>query len=240
MDEPNAPGETPVRHSRLRYSRRRFLKMAGGFAAGLAALVSFGYWARGQGSPQGTVASGSGTPDVDKLLADWPVNAVEEIPRVRPEEWVFEVDGLVESPVSVDWEAWQKLTRTDETVDFNCVEGWTVDSVAWGGVQLASVIELARPLPQANVVRFYAAGGKYDDDLTLEQARDPAVMLADTVEGRPLPPEHGGPVRLVVPAQLGYKSVKWVVRIELDDERRKGYWERYGYSVEAPIPEAQR
>jgi DMSO/TMAO reductase YedYZ molybdopterin-dependent catalytic subunit len=47
-------------------------------------------------------------------------------------------------------------------------------------------------------------------------------------------------VRLIVPSQLGYKSVKWVVRIELDDERRKGYWEGYGYPVEAPIPEAQQ
>jgi DMSO/TMAO reductase YedYZ molybdopterin-dependent catalytic subunit len=235
MDEPQATPEQAPPPSRLRYSRRRFLKMAGALAAGAAAVVSFGYWAQGKGAPRRTVASG-GTTDLDTFLADFPVNAVETIPRTPPQQWQFTIDGMVDSPVTVDWAAWQKLKRADETVDFNCVEGWTVDNVAWGGVRLATVLDLVRPLPQASVVRFYAQGGTYDDDLTLEQSRDPAVMLADTIEGSPLPPAHGGPLRLVVPAQLGYKSVKWVVRIELDDQRRKGYWERYGYPVEAPVP----
>jgi DMSO/TMAO reductase YedYZ molybdopterin-dependent catalytic subunit len=242
MDEPHAaPDETPVRNSRLRYSRRRFLKMAGGLAAGLAAVASFGYWARDKVAPQGTVTSGGGGPqDTDRFFAEFPVRSIEEIPRVRPEQWLIQVDGLVTTPLSIDYEAWQKLPRLEQTVDFHCVEGWSVDDVGWDGVRLSALLDQAQPLAEASVVRFHAEGGKYQDDLTLEQARDPAVVLADTVEGRPLPPEHGGPVRLIVPSQLGYKSVKWVVRIELDDERRKGYWEEYGYPIEAPIPEAQR
>lgn len=238
-DRDTASGTTETHPSRVRYSRRRFLKMAGGLAAGLAAMLSFGYWARGKGAPQGSVDSGGGgAQDTDRFLAAFPVRSVEEVSRVRPEQWVIEVDGLVAAPLSIDFDAWQKLPRLQQTVDFHCVEGWSVDKVGWDGVPLSALLDQAQPLPQASVVRFHAEGGTYQDDLTLEQARDPAVVLADTVEGHPLPPEHGGPVRLIVPSQLGYKSVKWVARIELDDERRKGYWEEYGYPVEAPIPGA--
>jgi DMSO/TMAO reductase YedYZ molybdopterin-dependent catalytic subunit len=233
-------GEDASPASRLRYSRKRFLKMAGGLVAGLAAALSFGYWARGERAPQGTVASGSGgAENTDEFFAEFPTRNVEEIPRVPPQKWVITVDGMVAAPQTIDFDAWQKLARLEQTVDFHCVEGWSVDNVGWGGVAVSTLLDLAQPLPEAAVVRFYAEGGTYQDDLTLEQARGPAVVLADTLEGRPLPPEHGGPVRLVVPSQLGYKSVKWVVRIELDDERRQGYWEQYGYPVEAPIPEGQ-
>lgn len=232
-------GSDQTQPSRLRYSRRRFLKMAGGLAAGLAAVASFGYWARGKAPPQGTVASGGGgAQDTERFFAEFPVRSVEEVPRVRPEQWVITVDGLVAKPVSIDFEAWKKLPRLEQTVDFHCVEGWSVGDVGWDGVRVSALLDLAQPLAGASVVRFHAEGGTYQDDLTLEQARDPAVVLADTVEGRPLPPEHGGPVRLIVPSQLGYKSVKWVVRVEVDDERRKGYWEEYGYPAEAPIPGA--
>ncbi len=65
--------------------------------------------------------------------------------------------------------------------------------------------------------------------------RDPQTMLADALGGQPLPHEHGGPLRLVVPVQLGYKNVKWVSRLEVTDEQRAGYWESYGYPEDAPV-----
>jgi len=230
---------TSERVSRRRYSRRRFLGWAGNFVAGLLAVLSFGYLARNGGTPRGAVTSGAGD-DTDAFFAEFPVRSVERVPRVDPERWVVRVDGLVERPLTLDWAAWKALPRNAQTVDFHCVEGWSVGDVAWDGVALATVLAQARPLPEAVAVRFHAAGGTYGDDLTLAQAWAPSVVLADTAEGRPLPPEHGGPLRLVVPDQLAYKSVKWVERLELVAERKKGYWEQRGYPVEAPIPEAQR
>ena len=228
------------RRPHIRTTRGRFLRSAGGLAAGLAAVVGFGWWLRDNVTPAGKVTSGGTGGDTDEFFAAFPERSVEDIPSVPPTEWTIEVGGLVEAPQTIDWTTWLTLPRKEQTVDFHCVEGWSVDDVDWGGVSLRTVLDRVRPLPEASAVRFYAAGGEYDDDLTLEQAGDPSVMLADTSEGVPLPPEHGGPVRLVVPDQLGYKSVKWVERIELTDERVKGYWEERGYPVEAPIPEAQR
>jgi sulfoxide reductase catalytic subunit YedY len=228
------------RRPHIRTTRRRFLKSAGGLAAGLAAVVGFGWWLRDNVTPTGEVASGETAQSSDEFFAAFPERSVEDIPSVPREEWTIEVGGLVEAPQTIDWARWQALPRREQTVDFHCVEGWSVDDVEWGGVPLLAVLDVVRPRPEATAVRFYAAGDTYDDDITLEQAADPSVFLADTSEGVPLPVEHGGPIRLVVPEQLGYKSVKWVVRIEVTDERAKGYWEQRGYPVEAPIPEAQR
>jgi DMSO/TMAO reductase YedYZ molybdopterin-dependent catalytic subunit len=229
-NEPTAP--------RLRIDRRRFLKAAGAFAAGVVGLLTFGLLARRAGTPQGPVASGTAGPE--QLLSSFPVRSAERTPRTSLEDWVVTVDGLVEKPLRLDREAWSRLARRDEVVDFHCVEGWSVDAVSWGGVPLATVLDATQPRPEAVAATFHAAGGVYTDDLTLAEARDPQVLLADTIGGEPLPAEHGGPVRLVVPSQLGYKSVKWVERIELVSERTPGYWEQNGYPAEAPVPESVR
>lgn len=90
-------------------------------------------------------------------------------------------------------------------------------------------------LRQAKHVTFHAAGGTYNDNLPLELVRDPQTVLADTLGDEPLPPAHGGPLRLVVPDQLAYKSVKWVERIEVTDEAVEGYCEERGYPIDAPV-----
>jgi DMSO/TMAO reductase YedYZ molybdopterin-dependent catalytic subunit len=94
---------------------------------------------------------------------------------------------------------------------------------------------MAGVLPQATHVTFYAAGGVYKDGLPMDLVRDEQTVLADQLNGEALPPAHGGPLRLVVPDQLAYKSVKWVERIEVTDEQVEGYWEKRGYPVDAPV-----
>jgi sulfoxide reductase catalytic subunit YedY len=125
-----------------------------------------------------------------------------------------------------------------ETVDFHCVEGWGVDDVRWGGVAPSVLLDQAGVKPEAKYAVFHAYGGAYLSTLPLDLARDEKSMLADSLNGAPLPPKHGGPLRLVVPVQLGYKNVKWVERIELTDSVRAGYWEERGYPEDAPIPGA--
>ena len=97
------------------------------------------------------------------------------------------------------------------------------------------VLDRAGVRPEARYAVFYAAGGVYLSSLPLELVRDSQTVLADAIAGAPLPPKHGGPLRLVVPKQLGYKSVKWVRRIELTDRIRTGYWESRGYPEDAPV-----
>jgi len=227
-DGPTADGPA---HGSVRYSRRRVLVIGGAFAAGVAAVIS---GLRAFGGPS-EVADKVGGPVADQF-GTFPVRSVESVPDVTPEEWVVMVDGLVESPLTVDRATWAGLERKSETVDFHCVEGWSVDDVRWGGVAPAILLDQAGVRPEAKYAVFYAYGGVYLSTLPLDLVRDSQSLLADSLSGAPLPPKHGGPLRLVVPKQLGYKSVKWVERIELTSEVRTGYWEGNGYPEDAPIP----
>jgi DMSO/TMAO reductase YedYZ molybdopterin-dependent catalytic subunit len=213
----------------VRYSRRRVLILGGAFAAGVAAVVaglrSFG---REAADEVGGVVSDQ--------FGSFPVRSVESVPDVPPEDWVVTVDGLVETPLTVDRATWAGLQRMKETADFHCVEGWGVDDVPWGGVAPAVLLDQAGVLPAAKYAAFHAYGGVYLSTLPLDLVRDSQSMLADSLSGAPLPPKHGGPLRLVVPKQLGYKNVKWVERIELTAEVKTGYWEGNGYPEDAPVP----
>jgi DMSO/TMAO reductase YedYZ molybdopterin-dependent catalytic subunit len=221
-------GEGPA-YGAVRYTRRRMLVLGGALVAGVAAVVA------------GLKAFGGSVPEkvggaISDQFGPFPVRSVESVPDLMPEQWVVKVDGLVDSPVTVDRAAWTSLQRMQETVDFHCVEGWGVDDVRWGGVAPSVLLDQAGVRPEAKYAVFHAYGGVYRSSLPLELIRDEQTMLADSLNGAPLPPKHGGPLRLVVPKQLGYKSVKWVERIELSDEIVTGYWEANGYPEDAPIP----
>jgi DMSO/TMAO reductase YedYZ molybdopterin-dependent catalytic subunit len=214
----------------VRYSRRRVLVLGGALVAGAAAVIA---GLRALGGPS-EVADKVGGPVADQF-GTFPVRSVEEVPDVPPDQWVVKVDGLVESPLTLDRTTWNELQRLNETVDFHCVEGWGVDDVRWGGVAPSVLLDQAGVKTEARYAVFYAHGGVYLSSLPLELVRDSQTLLADSLGGQPLPPEHGGPLRLVVPKQLGYKSVKWVERIELSEKIRTGYWEGNGYPEDAPV-----
>lgn len=172
----------------------------------------------------------------ETLFGSFPVRSVERrLPTTAPEDWVVTVDGLVATPLAIDRATWGTLQRFEETVDFHCVEGWSVDDVRWGGVAPRVLLEMAGVLPQATHVTFHAAGGVYRDGLPMDLVLDRRTVLADRLDDEALSPAHGGPLRLVVPRQLGYKSVKWVDRLEVTDSQVEGYWEQRGYPVDAPV-----
>lgn len=208
------------------YSRRRFVVMLGGVAV---AATGFYELARQFGGPTKT-----GKGSQHNLFANFPVTAIESPPHVPLKDWTLQIEGLVEKPTSVDYVHWSALPRAKETVNFHCVEGWSVAGVVWAGVRPADLLALARPQSRGRFVRFIARDGDYFDTLSMEQLSDGYTLLADSLDGAPLPPEHGGPLRLVVPTQLGYKSVKFVSRLEVVDHQEKGYWEQRGYAVDAP------
>ena len=222
---PAAGDEQAARH--VSVDRRRFL-IGAGAVGGALLLLATGLRSWRNSLPLGALST---------ITSAFPVRTAEDDqPVVSLSELALRIDGLVAHPITLDAAAWAELPRDAETRDFHCVEGWSVGKVRWAGVRLADVLRGAKPLPTARFVTFHASGGTYSDSLTLAESLDPEVMLADTLDGAPLPHEHGGPVRLVVPSQLGYKSVKWVTRVELTDVREIGYWEHHGYAVEAPVP----
>jgi DMSO/TMAO reductase YedYZ molybdopterin-dependent catalytic subunit len=198
--------------------------LVAGVAAVFAGLKAFG---------------GSATEKVGTAISDqfgpFPVRSVDNVPDIPPDEWVVKVDGLVDEPITLDRTTWNGLHRMDQTVDFHCVEGWSVDDVRWGGVAPSVLLDQAGVKPEARYAVFHASGGLYRSSLPLDLVRDGQTMLADSLNGSPLPPKHGGPLRLVVPKQLGYKNVKWVERIELSEEIVTGYWETNGYPEDAPV-----
>jgi DMSO/TMAO reductase YedYZ molybdopterin-dependent catalytic subunit len=223
MPEPELPA--PASPRGLRYTRRWFLVIGGAFVAAIVGVYEL--FLRG--------GSGGAGKSISNLFADFPLNNVEDVPHESWDQWSIKVDGLVDTPMTIDGVAWKALPRYEETVDFHCVEGWSVDNVKWGGVTPATVLDKAGVKPEGTFVVFHAYTGEYADSLPMELARDAQTVLADTLDGKALPADHGGPVRLAVPKQLGYKSVKWVTRIEVTAKPVEGYWEQRGYPANAPI-----
>ena len=160
------------------------------------------------------------------------------LPAKADADYQLRVDGDVEQPITYDLAAVRTtLPQTDLTRDFQCVTGWRVADVPWRGVVLKDLLDAAKVQPGATHVRFHSFDGVYTETLTMEQALRSDVLVAHQMEGRPVTREHGGPVRLYVAPMYGYKSLKWLERIEvvhaLDAKTDPGYWEQLGYDTDA-------
>ncbi|HVT75615.1 MAG TPA: molybdopterin-dependent oxidoreductase [Acidimicrobiales bacterium] len=158
------------------------------------------------------------------------------LPHRSSAAYRLRVGGLVARPLTLDYrDLTQRLPQTALTRDFQCVTGWRVADVAWRGVALADVLDAAGVQPSATRVRFHSFDGTYTESLSLEQARRRDVLVAHTMEGKPITREHGGPVRMYVAPMYGYKSLKWLDRIEAVDtlgDDGGGYWETRGYDLD--------
>ncbi|GAC1320147.1 MAG: hypothetical protein NVSMB12_19710 [Acidimicrobiales bacterium] len=158
-----------------------------------------------------------------------------DLPRRSPADYRLKVTGLVDTPLDLSFSDLQALPPTTLVKDFQCVTGWRVAAVPWVGVTLSSLLEKAGVQAGARAVRFRSFDGAYTESLTLDQARRPDVLVAHQMEGGPISNAHGGPVRLYVAPMYGYKSCKWLDRIEVSDHVTPGYWEERGYDVDAWI-----
>jgi DMSO/TMAO reductase YedYZ molybdopterin-dependent catalytic subunit len=156
-----------------------------------------------------------------------------QMPVFDAATWRLKIGGLVEQPVSLSYEELRALPHVEQVSTFHCVTGWTVKNVHWGGVRIHDVLQRAQPLASGHALRFVSMEVPYVDYLTLPQASLPEVMLAYEMDGKPLPQEHGAPVRLIIPEMYGYKNVKWLQGIEVVPRAENGYWENLGYDQDA-------
>ena len=169
----------------------------------------------------------------------WPVLHYGSVPRVDLSRWDLRVHGLVERPQKWSWEEFQSLPRVQVRSDIHCVTRWSRFDVTFEGVHWSAIEPLVKPLPSAHFVVAHAEEG-YTANVPLSFLRDPLSLLATHADGEPLAPEHGGPLRLVIPRKYFWKSAKWLRGIELAANDRPGFWERYGYHNDADPFEEQR
>jgi DMSO/TMAO reductase YedYZ molybdopterin-dependent catalytic subunit len=147
------------------------------------------------------------------------------------------VGGLVAQPATYRLDDLRTLPQTSFTSDFHCVTGWVVPGVPWAGVSLSELLDRAQPSATATAVRFRSFDGVYTESLSLADARESHAIVALEMLGGPVSHNHGGPVRMYVDGQYGYKSTKWLSGIELTEDEVPGYWEHRGYDVDGTIRE---
>ncbi|GCE47193.1 DMSO/TMAO reductase YedYZ molybdopterin-dependent catalytic subunit [Thermosporothrix hazakensis] len=167
-------------------------------------------------------------PPGQHLTRKWPVLTFESTPSSLPSDWRFRVSGLVENPLELTWEEFLQLPHTTVTADFHCVTLWSRYNNTWEGIHIREILQRVRPLPEAQYVMAHCWTG-YTTNIPLTALDDDDVLIALKHDGKPLTPEHGGPVRLIVPKLYGYKSAKWLDGFEFMEHDKPGFWETRGY-----------
>ena len=147
------------------------------------------------------------------------------------DNWDFRVFGLVEQPLRLSWEELTQLPTNTETVDIHCVTRWSKLDTTWTGVPWRELLQRVKVSPEATHVMAHCEYG-FSTNIALDVLDDDDTMLAYAYEGKPLEPEHGYPLRLLVPKKYFWKSAKWLRGIEFMVGDRPGFWERNGYHME--------
>lgn len=171
-------------------------------------------------------------PPGQHLVKGWPVLHYGPIPKFDQAAWDLEVSGLVESPFKLTYAELKALGPADVTADMHCVTGWSTLDNEWTGVPFRVLAEKAKPKPEAKWVIAHCDYG-YTSDLSLQAMMDDDVLVAWAHHGEDLAPEHGFPLRLVVPKRYAWKSAKWLRGLEFHADNERGFWEVRGYHVHA-------
>lgn len=162
----------------------------------------------------------------------WPVLHHGGVPRFNAQTWDFQVWGLVEQPLRLDYEAFCALPITELVTDIHCVTRWSKLGMTWEGVPMRHISEMVRLKPEARFVIAHAEAG-FTANLPIEAVLDDDVLLAHRADGRDLTPEHGWPLRLMVPQRYFWKSAKWLRGLEFTAQDHPGFWEQNGYNNNA-------
>ena len=169
-------------------------------------------------------------PAGQSLTLKWPVLHEGDIPRFDPATWDFQVRGLVQNPLRLTWQEFAVLPQIRVVADFHCVTTWSKFDNEWTGVPFRAIADRVKPLPEARYVMVHADPG-YTTNVPLDDLMRDNVLFATGHAPDPFTPEHGAPLRLVVPHLYAWKSAKWVRGLVFMDQDRAGYWERVGYHM---------
>jgi DMSO/TMAO reductase YedYZ molybdopterin-dependent catalytic subunit len=173
------------------------------------------------------------------LTEKWPVLHAGTVPDTDLATWDFRVFGEVESPITLSWDELQALPGKEIELDIHCVTRWSRFDAGFRGVHWSELAKLARPKPVGRYVVAHAEQG-FTANVPLRALEDDNALIAYEADGEPLTPEHGWPLRLVIPSKYFWKSAKWLRGIELVAHDQPGFWERYGYHNDADYWQEQR
>jgi DMSO/TMAO reductase YedYZ molybdopterin-dependent catalytic subunit len=163
------------------------------------------------------------------ITPGFPVLSAGPTPRTSLERWSFTIEGLVSEPVKWSWEQFLQLPAQSFVVDIHCVTKWSKLDTRWRGVSVDTLFEAVELDPNAMYATAFSDGG-YTTNMPLVEIINGQAFVAYQYDGRPLPAEHGGPARLVVPQLYFWKSAKWVRGLRLTAKDQPGFWESLGYN----------
>jgi DMSO/TMAO reductase YedYZ molybdopterin-dependent catalytic subunit len=167
-------------------------------------------------------------PPGQRVTDKWPVLHHGRVPDIDVSSWVFTISGLVERERRLSYQEFMSLPQVKVLSDIHCVTGWSKLDNFWEGVSTSIVPKLVNILPEAKFVIVHSAGG-FTTNLSLSDFFECDVLFAIKHNGKLLTPEHGYPLRLIVPRLYFWKSAKWVVGIEFVGRDKPGFWESAGY-----------
>jgi DMSO/TMAO reductase YedYZ molybdopterin-dependent catalytic subunit len=174
-------------------------------------------------------------PPGQSLTLKWPVLHAGDVPGFDPETWDFRVGGLVGAPLTLGYDELRALPRIEVVSDFHCVTRWSRFDNRWEGVAFREILARVRPAATATHVMVLGHRGDvrygYSTNLPLADLDRPDVLFAWRNDGEDLSPDHGWPLRLVVPHLYAWKSAKWVRGLIFMDADKAGYWEKLGYHM---------
>ena len=173
------------------------------------------------------------------LTEKWPVLHAGDVAHVELTTWQLRIFGEVEEEVTFDYEQLRALPATEVTTDIHCVTRWSRFDARFRGVHWSELAKLAGPRPAGRYVVAHAEQG-FTANVPLRALEDENALIAYDADGDPLTPEHGWPLRLVVPSTYFWKSAKWLRGLELLDHDQLGFWERYGYHNDADYRKEER
>jgi DMSO/TMAO reductase YedYZ molybdopterin-dependent catalytic subunit len=181
---------------------------------------------RGFGGRRRREADDGRLPPGQYAESGFPVLTAGPTPQVETAEWSLTVDGMVSAPQSWSWEQFGSLPSEDVPCDIHCVTKWSKLGTTFRGVPLDALLEAAGP--QGGYATAFSYGG-YTTNLALDDLTGGKAWVVTEHEGEPLPREHGGPARLLVPHLYFWKSAKWLAGLRVMDHDEPGFWEQNGY-----------
>jgi DMSO/TMAO reductase YedYZ molybdopterin-dependent catalytic subunit len=182
-----------------------------------------------EGVPPDRRVRHSRLPPGQHITKGWPVLDLGIHPEIDLTEWTLTIGGLVQNKTVWTWSQFLEQPRIGLTSDFHCVTSWSTFDNRWEGVSFRHILALVRPRPEAVFVLF-TSYDNYTTNLPLEACDDDDVLLTSTWNDQPLPKEHGGPVRMIIPKRYAWKGAKWIKEITFLDRDTPGFWEVRGYS----------
>jgi DMSO/TMAO reductase YedYZ molybdopterin-dependent catalytic subunit len=173
------------------------------------------------------------------LTEKWPVLHAGSVPEIDLATWDFTVSGEAERELTLSWEQLLELPSREVTVDIHCVTRWSRFDTTFKGVHWNELAKLVSPKPAARFVVAHAEQG-FTSNMPIGAIEDENALIAYEADGAPLTPDHGWPLRLLVPSRYFWKSAKWLRGLELRSTDEPGFWERYGYHNDADYWKEER